>query len=207
MSRRSRAHFQLTATLPKDLVAVSNMPIAQTTAVGSDLKRVAFGMSPRMSTYLLALVAGDMGSLAGSGGGAEMHAYAPNGEQDQARYSLDVEQKVLPYYNEYFGVKYPLPKLDLIAIPGNYEAGAMENWGAITFIDDAMLFDPKTSSPQTREEIHLVVAHEMAHQWSGDLVTMGWWDNIWAERGFRHLDGIQGDGSFQSDVADLAPPA
>ena len=179
-----KAHFQLTATLPKDLVAVSNMPITQTTAVGSDLKRVAFGMSPRMSTYLLALVAGDMGSLAGSGGGAEMHAYAPNGEQDQARYSLDVEQKVLPYYNEYFGVKYPLPKLDLIAIPGNYEAGAMENWGAITFIDDAMLFDPKTSSPQTREEIHLVVAHEMAHQWSGDLVTMGWWDNIWLNEGF-----------------------
>ena len=64
-------------------------------------------------------------------------------------------QNVLPYYNQYFGVKFPLPKLDLIAIPGNYEAGAMENWGAITFIDDAMLFDPKTSSPQTREEIHL----------------------------------------------------
>ncbi len=179
-----KARFQLSVTLPKDLVAVSNMPIAQTSAAGANTKHVSFAMSPRMSTYLLALVAGDMGSLAGSASGTAMHAYAPAGAQDQARYALDVEQNVLPYYNGYFGVKFPLPKLDLLAIPGNYEAGAMENWGAITFIDDAMLFDPKTSSPQTREEIHLVVAHEMAHQWSGDLVTMGWWDNIWLNEGF-----------------------
>jgi aminopeptidase N len=179
-----KAKFQLTVTLPKDLAVVSNMPAASKTPVGADKQRVVFGQSPRMSTYLLALVAGDMSALSGSGGGTTMQAWAPTGEQDKAKYSLSVEENVLPYYNSYFGVKYPLPKLDLIAIPGNYEAGAMENWGAITFIDDAMLFDPKTSSPATKEEIHLVVAHEMAHQWSGDLVTMGWWDNIWLNEGF-----------------------
>jgi len=91
---------------------------------------------------------------------------------------------VLPYYNEYFGTPFPLPKLDLLAIPGNYEAGAMENWGAITFIDNDMLFDPATSSPATREDIFLVVAHEMAHQWSGDLVTTAWWNNVWLNEGF-----------------------
>ena len=179
-----KATFQLSVTLPKDLVAVSNMPPAYALMAGPDKKHIVFEMSPRMSSYLVALVAGDMASVNGEAADTKMSAYAPTGEQDQAKYALSVEENVLPYYNDYFGVKYPLPKLDLIAIPGNYEAGAMENWGAITFIDDAMLFDPKTSSPSTKEEIHLVVAHEMAHQWSGDLVTMGWWDNIWLNEGF-----------------------
>jgi aminopeptidase N len=179
-----KATFQLSATLPADLVAVSNMPIAKTTPAGPGLKHVEFETTPRMSTYLLALVAGDMSALHASAGGAQMNAYAPTGEQDQAAYALEIEKQVLPFYNAYFGVPYPLPKLDLIAIPGNYAAGAMENWGAITFVDNAMLFDPKNSSPDTRQQIYVTVAHEMAHQWSGDLVTMGWWDNIWLNEGF-----------------------
>jgi len=178
-----KATFQLSVTLPKDLAVVSNMPAVASKTDGA-LKHVAFAVSPRMSTYLLALVAGDMASVNGAAAGTQMHAFAPSGEEDQAKYALSVEEAVLPYYNEYFGVKFPLPKLDLIAIPGNYEAGAMENWGAVTFIDNAMLFDPANSSQSTKEEIHLVVAHEMAHQWSGDLVTMGWWDNIWLNEGF-----------------------
>ncbi len=191
-----KAKFQLNVTLPKALVAVSNMPITATTAVGADRKRVAFAQTPRMSTYLLALVAGDMAALSGSAGGTAMHAYAPTGEQSQGAYALSAEENILPFYNAYFGVKFPLPKLDLIAVPGNYEAGAMENWGAITFIDNAMLFDPKTSSPQTKEEIHYVVAHEMAHQWSGDLVTMGWWDNIWLNEGFATWMGWKATDHF-----------
>ena len=179
-----KAVFQLSVTLPQDLAVVSNMPQAHTSKTPSGQQHVMFAPTPRMSTYLLALIAGDMTALHGSAAQTKLNAWAPTGRQDQAQYSLDVEQKVLPYYNDYFGTPYPLPKLDLIAIPGNYEAGAMENWGAITFIDDAMLFDPQTSSPATREQIFLVVAHEMAHQWSGDLVTMGWWDNIWLNEGF-----------------------
>ena len=179
-----KATFQLSVTLPKGMAVVSNMPVGSRTAVGADQQHVAFATSPRMSTYLLALIAGDMQAIHAHAAGANMAAWTPAGEAEQARYALETETKVLPFYNEYFGVPYPLPKLDLIAIPGNYEAGAMENWGAITFIDDAMLFDPATSSPATRETIFLDTAHEMAHQWSGDLVTMGWWDNIWLNEGF-----------------------
>jgi aminopeptidase N len=179
-----KATFRLTATLPKNLVAVSNMPVARTTSAGPDTNRVEFQTTPRMSTYLLALVAGDMAALHGEAGGAAINTYAPRGEEQQSSYALDTARQVLPYYNDYFGIPYPLPKMDLLAIPGNYAAGAMENWGAITFIDNAMLFDPATSSPNTRLEIYETTAHEMAHQWSGDLVTMGWWDNIWLNEGF-----------------------
>ncbi len=179
-----KATFQLSVTLPSNLAVVSNMPIGSETPAGPGLHHVAFATSPRMSTYLLALVAGDMQAIHARAAGTDLAAWAPSGRVEQARYALDAETAILPFYDSYFGVPYPLPKLDLIAIPGNYQAGAMENWGAITFIDDAMLFDPATSSPGTKETIYLVVAHEMAHHWSGDLVTMGWWDNIWLNEGF-----------------------
>ena len=179
-----KATFRLGVTLPRDDVPVGNMPVASTTPVGADAKRVVFETTPRMSTYLLALVAGDLSALHGTGGGTPIGVYAPTAKQAEGAYALDAATKILPWYSAYFGVRYPLPKLDLVAIPGNYEAGAMENWGDITFIDDALLFDPRTSAPRTRETIFVDVAHEMAHQWSGDLVTMGWWDNIWLNEGF-----------------------
>jgi len=179
-----KATFQLNVTVPADFQTVSNMPITTSKDVGNGDKRVSFQNSPRMSTYLLALVAGDMSSVDGQGGGTPIKVWAPTGNQDQGRFALSAAEEILPYYNGYFGVKYPLPKMDMLAIPGNYEAGAMENWGALTYIDNDLLFDPKTSSPDTKEMVYLVVAHEMAHQWSGDLVTMGWWNNIWLNEGF-----------------------
>jgi aminopeptidase N len=179
-----KARFKLSAVLPSNFASVSNMPIVATTAAGPGLTRVQFAVTPKMSTYLLALVAGDMEAIHGQLGKTGIAVWAPSGEQEQGRYALDVERNVLGYYNAYFGVPYPLPKLDMIAIPGNYEAGAMENWGAITYIDDSLLFDPRNSAAYTRETIHVDVAHEMAHQWSGDLVTMAWWDNIWLNEGF-----------------------
>jgi aminopeptidase N len=179
-----KARFKLSAVVPNGLTAISNMPAVASTPAGEGLKKVQFATSPRMSTYLLALIAGDMAAVRGHAGKTDLASWAPTGEEQQGEYALSAETSILPYYNDYFGVDYPLPKLDLIAIPGNYQAGAMENWGAITFVDNLLLFDPKNSSSHTKERIYIVVAHETAHQWSGDLVTMAWWDNIWLNEGF-----------------------
>jgi aminopeptidase N len=99
------------------------------------------------------------------------------------RYAMEVTKKVLPWYNEYFGVKYPLPKLDQVAFPST-GFGGMENWGCIVYSDTALLFDEKQGSQWARERVFGVVAHEIAHQWFGDLVTMAWWDDLWLNEGF-----------------------
>ena len=179
-----KATFQLSVTLPAGDTPISNTPVLSETPTGNGAKRVVFAATPRMSTYLLALVAGDFASRHATAGRTDIGLFAPAGTESQGEGALAAAAAILPYYDDYFGVSYPLPKLDLIAIPGNYAAGAMENWGAITYIDNALLFDPATSAPRTRELVFEVVAHEMAHQWSGDLVTMGWWDNIWLNEGF-----------------------
>ncbi len=115
--------------------------------------------------------------------GVKVSVVTTAGKKEQGRYALDVLKQIIPYFNDYFGVKYPLPKLDMIAIPGGF-GGAMENWGGITYNERILLFDPERSSQQTKEAIYSVVAHEVAHQWFGDLVTMAWWDNLWLNEGF-----------------------
>lgn len=178
-----KATFALSVTLPADLAVVSNMPAASEHVDGK-LKKTDFPATPRMSTYLLVLCAGDLERIHDASTGTDIGVWAVRGKAEQGRGAMEAAMRLLPYYNEYFGVKYPLPKLDMIAVPGNYQAGAMENWGGITYIDNALLFDPKNSSEQTRQTIFMVVAHEMAHQWSGDLVTMAWWNNTWLNEGF-----------------------
>jgi aminopeptidase N len=108
---------------------------------------------------------------------------AAKGKSVHGRYALDEAIGLLKYFNDYFGVKYPLPKLDLIAVPGGF-GGAMENWGGITFFESRLLFDPATNPDSARRGIFSIIAHEMAHQWFGDLVTMAWWDNLWLNEGF-----------------------
>ncbi|MEA2754745.1 MAG: hypothetical protein QOJ54_1034, partial [Aliidongia sp.] len=184
-----KATYRLSVVLPKSYAAISNTPIDSESAAGTDaqggpLKKVGFRQTPKMSSYLLVLAAGPLDRIQTKAGGADIGVWAVPGKQELGRYAMNAAAKILPFYNDYFGVKYPLPKMDLIAVPGNFSAGAMENWGGLTFIDNALLFDPATSSPQTREAIFNVVAHEMAHQWSGDLVTMAWWDNTWLNEGF-----------------------
>src|SRR5213079_3018742 len=116
-------------------------------------------------------------------GSTQIRVIATKGKAELGRYALEVTAQILQYYNDYFGVPYPLPKLDQIALPGGF-GGAMENWGGITYFESALLFDPKNSSAHTKQVIFAVVAHEMAHQWFGDLVTMAWWDDIWLNEAF-----------------------
>ena len=178
-----KASFEPSVTVPRNFLAVSNMPIAHEEPAGGDLKRVSFGATPRMSTYLFVLVAGDLERLTGDANGVTVGIVAVAGKREQGRYALASAIDILRYYNDYFGVKYPLPKLDLIAVPGSV-GGAMENWGGIVFNESILLFDPSSSPDALRRGIFGVLAHEMAHQWFGDLVTMGWWNDLWLNEGF-----------------------
>ncbi len=179
-----KATFDVTLVVPSHLTAVSNTSVVSETLEPSGVKRVRFGETPPMSTYLLAFIVGDLDSVEGvSQDGTVVRVFTTRGKADQGRFALDVAVRLLPYFNDYFGIAYPLEKLDHLAIP-DFAAGAMENWGAITYRETALLFDPESSSPGTRQRIAEVVAHEMAHMWFGDLVTMEWWNDLWLNESF-----------------------
>lgn len=183
-----RATFALTAEVPESFEAVSNMPIVQTQPGTPGWKRVRFARTPAMPTYLLALVAGELEEVHGRAGQVETRIWFTEGKKEQAAYALENSQRLLAYYEKYFGVRFPLPKLDHIAMPGGF-GGAMENWGAITYNEGTILFDPRKSSQDTKERSFGIMAHEMAHQWFGNLVTMAWWDNLWLNEGFASWMG------------------
>ncbi|GFO32573.1 puromycin-sensitive aminopeptidase [Plakobranchus ocellatus] len=181
-----KATFDVTLIAPKDKVALSNMPIISDKEVEDDsgLKEVSYATTPVMSTYLLAFVVGEFDYVeATDSNGVTVKVYTPVGKSDQGKFALDVAVKTLPFYNDYFGIAYPLPKVDLIAIP-DFSAGAMENWGLITYRETALLVDPEQSSARIKQWVALVVGHELAHQWFGNLVTMEWWTHLWLNEGF-----------------------
>jgi aminopeptidase N len=179
-----KATFTVSIDVPKDRMAVSNMPIAEVTSLTPTTQRVRFQQSPKMSTYLLFVGVGDFERIQNRVEGVDIGVVVKRGDTGKAGYALEQAGKLLHYYNEYFGTPYPLPKLDLIAAPGEIVGGSMENWGAIFYSQNHLLFDPRNSTEQDRQLVFLVVAHEMAHQWFGDLVTMAWWDNLWLNEGF-----------------------
>jgi aminopeptidase N len=180
-----KATFDLTATVPAEQMPVSNMPIAATETLAGGLKRVRFATSPKMSSYLLYFCTGDFERVHRDVGGVDVGVVVKRGDTGSAGYALDAAAQILPYYNDYFGVPYPLPKLDMIAAPGGSQFfGAMENWGAIMYFERVLLIDPRISTESDRQRVYFVVAHEMAHQWFGDLVTMAWWDDLWLNEGF-----------------------
>jgi aminopeptidase N len=178
-----KASFALTVTVPKDFLAVSNMPVAKEEPAAGDSKRVSFPPTPKMSSYLFVLSAGELERVTADADGVTVGVVATKGKAQYGRFALENAVNLLGFYNDYFGEKYPLPKLDLIAVPGGF-GGAMENWGGITFFESRLLFDPATNADTARRGIFSILAHEMAHQWFGDLVTMGWWDNLWLNEGF-----------------------
>ncbi|HKY80579.1 MAG TPA: M1 family metallopeptidase [Sphingobium sp.] len=180
-----KATFDLSATVPTGELAVSNMPVKATKDLGGGRTQVTFGTSPKMSSYLLFFGLGELERATKMAGATEVGVITGKGNTGRAQLALDASAAILPWYNDYFGVPFPLPKLDNVAGPGQSQFfSAMENWGAIFTFERALLVDPRFTSEGTKRTIYSIVAHEMAHQWFGDLVTMAWWDDLWLNEGF-----------------------
>lgn len=162
-----KSTFDVSLIVPQDRVALSNMPVTKEESVEGGLSRISFDRTPIMSTYLVAVVVGEYDYVeAKSEDGVLVRVYTPVGKKDQGQFALDVATKVLPYYKSYFNIAYPLPKMDLIAI-SDFSAGAMENWGLVTYRETFVLVDPKNTSLMRKQSIALTVGHEIAHQWFG----------------------------------------
>ncbi|MDB6114185.1 MAG: pepN [Lacunisphaera sp.] len=195
-----RATYDITLVVPEKLMAVANMPVEREIPLPGGLKEVVFARTPAMASYLVALYAGEFEAVEGEQDGVKLRILTTEGKRASAIYALESTKRLLAYYNRYFGVKYPLPKLDQIAVPNAFATfGAMENWGCITYIDTALLYNPVTSSQEGRERVFQVIAHEMAHQWFGDLVTMAWWDNLWLNEGFASWMGTKSSNALNPD--------
>ncbi len=193
-----RAEFVLTAVAPEKLRVISNMPVAGEMSLADGRREVTFAPTPKMASYLVALAIGDFEEVRGEMEGTQLAVFTTPGKREQARYALESTKKVLSFYHDYFGIKYPLPKLDQLAIPST-GAGAMENWGCIIYNDNTLLYDPATSAQSMRERVFAVIAHEIAHQWFGNLVTMAWWDNLWLNEGFASWMGTKCTDHFNPD--------
>jgi aminopeptidase N len=179
-----KATFDVSLTVDKGDTAISNTNIiSDTPGPVADKHTLHFATTPKMSTYLVAFLVGDFKCTQGESDGVPIRACATPDKVALTPYALSAAEFVLHYYDNYFGIKYPMPKLDLIAIP-DFEAGAMENFGAITYRETDFLIDREHASVGAKENVAQVVAHEMAHQWFGDMVTMQWWNNLWLNEGF-----------------------
>ncbi len=179
-----KATFKLSALAPTGQTAFSNMPVTlkEETAAGTLWH---FAETPKMSTYLLFLGIGDVDRKTVMAGNTEIGIITRKGVADQGDYALASAKRLLAYYNDYFGTPYPLPKLDMIGGPGSSQFfGAMENWGAIFYFERTVLLDPKLQTEAQKQDVFNTVAHEVAHQWFGDLVTMSWWDDLWLNEGY-----------------------
>lgn len=182
----AKATFAI-SILSNEPVVLSNMPVVSQRE-SSEGTLTTFEQTPRMSTYLAAFVAGDLQrATTATKSGVEVNVYAtPAQSADSLNWALQHAAQTIDFFNEYFGVPYPLPKSDHVALP-DFSSGAMENWGLVTYRETALLADPATASVLTRQYIATVIAHELSHQWFGNLVTMKWWNNLWLNESFATL--------------------
>lgn len=179
----AKATFDFTLIHNKNEIALSNTPIKEEATNDQKTKSV-FEQTPIMSTYLLAFVVGEIESReAVSKNGVKIRTYATKNQIENTQFALKTAVKCMDFYEEYYDIPFPLPKCDFVALP-DFASGAMENWGLITFREQALLFDPKHTSVSTKQWVALVVAHELTHQWFGNLVTMRWWTDLWLNEGF-----------------------
>ncbi|NWX15596.1 ERAP1 aminopeptidase, partial [Aegotheles bennettii] len=179
-----KASFSIIIRREPTYFALSNMPIVKSVNLSPWLVEDHFDTTVKMSTYLVAFIISDFKSISKmTHHGVKVSVYTVPDKINQAEYALDAAVKLLDFYEDYFSIPYPLPKQDLAAIP-DFQSGAMENWGLTTYRESALLYDPEKSSASSKLWITKIIAHELAHQWFGNLVTMEWWNDLWLNEGF-----------------------
>lgn len=189
-----KATFSVSMNIPEEMTGISNMPIDSET-VENNRKILQFQKTPPMSTYLLYMGAGLFDYIELSKDDRTVRVYGINGKSEQGRFALQFAADTLSFFEQYSGVKYPLPKLDLLAIP-DFAAGAMENWGACTFREVLLYVDDQNTSLTVKKRVAEVIAHELWHQWSGNLVTMKWWDDLWLNEAFATYQAFRAVENF-----------